>query len=180
MRHLPNIITIGRILLIWPILSALLHGSYPLALALFVITGVSDGLDGFLAKRFHWTSELGKLLDPMADKLLLVSVFVTTAWLGISPPWVTAVAVARDVLIASGALTYRLWLGPLHGYPTILSKLNTAAQLGYLLAVMMHAATGFPSLTLLMVIAVLVCIMTVVSGAEYVMIFSRRAWAPAS
>ena len=180
MRYLPNIITIGRILLIWPILAALLRGSYPLALVLFVITGISDGLDGFLAKHFGWTSELGKLLDPMADKLLLVSVFVTTAWLGLSPPWVTAVAVARDVLIAAGALTYRLWLGPLHGYPTMLSKLNTAAQLAYLLAVMLHAAAGVPSSGLLAVAAGLVCLMTVVSGVEYVMIFTRRAWAPAS
>lgn len=179
MRHIPNLITIGRILLIWPILSALLHGSYPLALVLFMISGFSDLLDGFLAKHYGWTSELGKLLDPAADKLLLVSVFITTTWLGISPPWVTAVAVARDVLIASGALAYRLWLGPLHGYPTLLSKLNTAAQLGYLLAVMMHAATDFPGSTLLSLIAAAVCVMTVISGAQYVAIFTRRAWASA-
>jgi cardiolipin synthase len=176
LRHLPNLITLARIALIWPILTALMEHRYGLALGLLVITGVSDGLDGFLAKHFRWTSELGKFLDPLADKMLLIAVFVTTTRLGISPPWVTAVAVARDVLIGTGALTYRLWLGPLHGYPTMLSKLNTAAQLGYLLAVLLHAAAEFPRPSLLNAIAVLVCIMTLVSGVEYVSIFTRRAW----
>ena len=85
--------------------------------ALFVVAAVSDGLDGYLAKRFNWTSELGKFLDPMADKLLLMTVFVESAWLGLVPWWITAAAVARDVMIGLGALVFRVWFGPLRGRP---------------------------------------------------------------
>ena len=79
MRHLPNLICVARIALIWPIVWALLASNYELALLLFAVAAVSDGLDGYLAKRFGWTSELGKALDPLADKLLLISVFVAKA-----------------------------------------------------------------------------------------------------
>src|ERR1700736_2636540 len=131
MRHLPNIICLVRIALVWPIVVALNEGQFLIALALFMVAGLSDGLDGYLAKRFNWTSDLGKLLDPMADKLLLVTVFVESAWLGLVPWWLTAAVVARDVLIGLGALTFRLWFGALHGRPTLISKINTAAQLLY-------------------------------------------------
>jgi len=73
-RHLPNLICLIRLALIWPILLALRAGEYRMALALFIIAAASDGVDGYLAKRFDWTSELGKFLDPLADKLLLVTV----------------------------------------------------------------------------------------------------------
>ena len=106
-----------RIALVWPIAAALNAGEQLAALSLFVAAAVSDGLDGYLAKRFDWTSELGKVLDPLADKLLLVTVFVESAWLGLMPWWLTAAVVARDVMIALGALVYRLWFGPLRGTP---------------------------------------------------------------
>ena len=84
----------------------------------------------------------GRFLDPLADKLLLVAVFVETAWLGLVPWWLTAAVVARDVMIGLGALTYRLWFGPLHGRPTLISKINTAAQLLYVMLVLLSAAAG--------------------------------------
>src|SRR5579863_4586108 len=136
LRHLPNLICIARIALVWPIVAALKSGNFDLAMLVFVFAAVSDGLDGYLAKRFNWTSDLGKLLDPAADKLLLVTVFVESTWLGLVPWWVTAAAVARDVMIALGALVYTIWFGPLRGRPTIISKINTGAQLLYLMAVM--------------------------------------------
>ncbi len=114
------------------------------------MAGVSDLLDGWLAKRFGWTSELGKWLDPIADKCLLVTVFVVAAWAGLVPRWLTAVVVARDVMIALGALTYLAWLGPLQGRPTFASKLNTLVQLAYLLGVLMFKAIGFPPVVLLL------------------------------
>ncbi len=98
-----------------PLLQAMVAGDQMLILALFCIAAASDALDGYLAKRFNWTSELGRFLDPAADKLLLVSVFITAAWLDIAPWWVAAVAVARDLIIAFGALFYWLWFGPLRG-----------------------------------------------------------------
>jgi cardiolipin synthase (CMP-forming) len=174
-RHLPNIICLIRLALIWPIASALHAGQQLPALGLFVAAAVSDGLDGYLAKRFNWTSELGKFLDPVADKLLLVTVFVESAWLGLVPWWLTAAVVARDVLIGLGALIYRLWFGELRGRPTIISKINTAAQLLYVMLVLLRSASGMPPRELLDACAVLTLITTMVSGLDYVITFTRRA-----
>ena len=176
MRHIPNLICLIRLALIWPVASALHAQRYALGLALFVVAAVSDGLDGFLAKRFNWVSELGKVLDPAADKLLLVVVFVESAWLGLVPWWVTAAAVARDVMIALGALIYRVWFGPLHGRPTVISKINTAAQLLYLAGVMFVAASRLPLAGELRAFALIVVLTTALSGFDYLSTFTRRAW----
>jgi cardiolipin synthase len=178
-RHLPNLICLIRIALIWPIATALQAGELRTALVLFVAAGVSDGLDGYLAKRFNWSTELGKVLDPLADKLLLVTVFVESAWLGLIPWWLTAAVVARDVMIGLGALTFRLWFGPLRGRPTILSKINTALQLVYVMLVMLNAAAGVPPPEMLDAAAALTLATTVLSGLHYVASFTRRAWTPA-
>jgi cardiolipin synthase len=175
-RHLPNLICILRIALIWPIVRALEAAEYGVALALFAFAAVSDGLDGYLAKRFSWTSDLGKVLDPLADKLLLVVVFVAATWLGLVPWWLTATAVARDVLIGLGAVVFTLWFGPLQGRPTIISKVNTAVQLGYLVAVIVSAATTFPPPEIIAALAWLTLATTVISGIDYVSKFTRRAW----
>jgi cardiolipin synthase (CMP-forming) len=177
MRHLPNLICLVRLALIWPVATALYRHQYGFALALFVIAAISDGLDGYLAKRFNWISDLGKFLDPAADKLLLVTVFVESTWLGLVPWWVTAAAVARDAMIALGALVYRVWFGPLRGRPTIISKINTAAQLLYLMAVMLGAAVAFPPAGVSRALALIVFATTTLSGLNYVQAFTRRAWA---
>src|SRR5580658_3299041 len=176
MRHLPNLICLIRIALVWPIVSAMRSGAYLPALALFIAAAVSDGLDGYLAKRFGWTSELGKVLDPLADKLLLVTVFVWGAWLELAPWWLTAAVVARDVMIGLGALTYRLWFGPLHGRPTLISKINTAAQLLYVMLVLLSAAAGVPPREVLDAGALLTLAATVISAWHYLNAFTRRAW----
>jgi len=177
LRSLPNLICLARIALVWPIIAALVAGRYHAAMVLFAAAALSDGLDGYLAKRFNWTSELGKLLDPAADKILLASVFVCATWLGLVPRWLTAAVVARDVMIALGALVFRLWFGPLRGRPTFLSKLNTAVQLAYLLGVMTEAAFRAPGAAVLAALALLALATTLVSGADYVIAFTRRAWA---
>jgi cardiolipin synthase len=178
-RHLPNLLCLVRIALIWPIATALAARSMPTALVLFAAAAVSDGLDGYLAKRFNWTSVLGKILDPLADKLLLITVFVEGAWLGLIPWWLSAAVVARDVLIGLGALVYRLWFGPLRGRPTVLSKINTALQLLYVALVMLDAATAVPPRELLDAAAAITLASTVLSGLHYVASFTRRVWTPA-
>src|ERR1039458_8171311 len=105
---------------------------------------MSDGLDGYLAKRFHWTSELGRLLDPLADKLLLIGVFLVATWYGLIPRWLTIAAVGRDVLIVLGAVAYRIGCSPLHGRPKISSKVNTLLQLLYVLGIIAYAGYGLP------------------------------------
>jgi cardiolipin synthase (CMP-forming) len=176
MRHIPNIICLIRIALVLPLLQAMLAGHQMQILVLFGIAAVSDALDGYLAKRFGWTSDLGRFLDPLADKLLLMSVFVTAAWLDIAPWWVAAVAVARDLVIGFGALIYRLWFGPLRGRPTVISKFNTGMQILYLLAVILASAFGMPPREVLEALAVLMVLTTLASGTDYVVRFVRRAF----
>ncbi len=175
MRHIHNIICLFRILLIVPLVMAMRDGRQVMILVLFSVAAVSDALDGYLAKRFGWTSDLGRFLDPMADKLLLVSVFVAAAWLDIAPWWVAAVAVARDLVIAGGALIYRLWFGPLRGRPSMISKINTGVQIIYLLAVILATAIGLPPREVLEALAVVMLLTTVASGIDYVTRFARRA-----
>jgi cardiolipin synthase len=163
LRHLPNFICLVRIALIWPTIDSLYSGDYWTALILVAVCAVSDGLDGWLAKRFNWTSHLGKFLDPLADKLL--------------PWWLTAIVVARDVMIGLGAVIYRFWFGPLHGRPTLVSKINTGMQLAVALAAILGAATDLPTPEMVTALAVLTLITTVVSGADYLSAFTRRALA---
>jgi len=177
LRHLPNFICLVRIMLIWPTVVALQAGNYWTALVLVAICAISDGLDGWLAKRFNWTSHLGKILDPLADKLLLVALYLTATWSNLIPWWLTAVVVGRDVMIGAGAVIFRMWFGPLHGRPTILSKINTGMQLAVVLAAILGAATGLPTPEMVMALAILTLLTTLVSGADYLAAFTRRALA---
>jgi cardiolipin synthase (CMP-forming) len=180
LRHLPNLICLVRLALVWPVAAAVASANFLLALVLFMTAAVSDGLDGYLAKRFNWTSELGKFLDPMADKLLLMTLFIESAWLGLVPWWITAAVVARDVMIGLGALVFRLWFGPLRGRPTLISKINTGAQLLYLMGMMFNAAVGFPPREILDALAVITFVTIVLSGYRYLAIFTRRVWSAAA
>lgn len=175
MRHLPNIICLARIALIWPVIDSLLGHHYGITLLLFGVAALSDGLDGWLAKRFGWTSRLGKLLDPLADKLLLVSVFLVLTWLGQVPRYLAVAAVGRDVMIGLGALVYRLAWGPLHGRPLLSSKINTVLQIAYILLVVIHAAWGMPPPSVLEALAALTFLTVIYSGAGYLRLFTRRA-----
>jgi cardiolipin synthase len=175
MRHLPNIICLVRIALIWPILACLLGGRYELTLVLFLVAAVSDGLDGWLAKRFGWQSRLGRLLDPAADKLLLVAVFLVLTWMGLVPRWLAIAAITRDFMIAIGAVIYQLRYGPLHGRPILSSKLNTLLQLVYILCVVVRAAFGQPPDSVLQALAVATLVTVVVSGWAYLREFTGRA-----
>jgi len=177
LRHLPNFICLVRIALIWPTIDALYAGQYWAALIFVAVCAVSDGLDGWLAKRFNWTSHLGRILDPLADKLLLVALFLTAAWINLLPWWLTAVVVARDVMIGGGAVIYRLWFGPLHGRPTVLSKFNTGMQLAVVLAAILAAATQLKVPEAITALAIVTLITTVISGADYLSAFTRRALA---
>jgi cardiolipin synthase (CMP-forming) len=174
-RHIPNLICLLRIVLVWPILVSIAHANYPLTLVLFFIAAMSDGLDGYLAKRFHWTSELGKMLDPLADKLLLIGVFLVATWYGLIPRWLTIAAVGRDVLIVLGALAFRIGCGPLQGQPLTSSKINTLLQVLYVLVVVAHAGYSFPPQGVIDVLQWLTLATVLISGFCYVREFTQRA-----
>jgi cardiolipin synthase (CMP-forming) len=175
LRFLPNLLCVLRIALVYPVALGILQGHYPEVLALFAIAAFTDALDGFLAKRFGWHTELGKVLDPLADKLLLVTVFICLSVAGLAPWWLAALVLLRDLVIFFGALTYKWLFGPLHGQPTIVSKLNTLCQIAFCLAVVAEAAFGVPGSAVVTAVGALVVVSTAVSGIDYTLIYSRRA-----
>ena len=144
LRWLPNAISLGRIALVPMVFGALLDARYTLALLLFVAAGGSDGLDGFLARSFGWHTELGALLDPIADKLLLIATFAALASSGLVPLWFAALVIARDLVILCGAIAYHFIVGGLEGRPTLISKLNTLLLLLLVLMVLARASGVLP------------------------------------
>jgi cardiolipin synthase (CMP-forming) len=176
LKWLPNAICVGRILLIWPIVGAVLAGDNAVALLLFAIAGGSDGVDGFLAKTFHWQTRLGSLLDPVADKLLLTSVFVALTYVGLVPFAVTVVVVSRDIVIVLGAIAYQMLVATLEGRPTAISKLNTACQLSFVFLTLSQAAFGWLSPLALLTLGGMVVATSLTSGLNYVLIWGTRAW----
>jgi cardiolipin synthase (CMP-forming) len=180
LRHIPNIITVIRILLVVPIALALAHQLLALSIMLFAIAAASDAADGFLAKRFGWQSELGAVLDPIADKALFAAVFVTLSFMKLVPLWLMAAAVARDVIIVSGAAAYRIVIGPLAAHPSLISKINTLFQAAYILAVVSRAKFLMPPEWLVTWLGALVFATVAVSGIDYVLVYGRRAAAAAA
>jgi cardiolipin synthase (CMP-forming) len=174
-RYLPNLICLLRIALVWPIVASIARAQYTVTLVLFFVAAASDGLDGFLAKRFSWTSELGKWLDPIADKLLLIAVFLVATWCGLIPRPLTVLAVARDVMIGLGAIAFRIGWGPLDGEPMLSSKVNTLLQVLYVLGIVGHAGFGLPPQSVLDALALLTVATLLLSGFFYVRQFTRRA-----
>jgi len=176
LRHLPNLICVLRIALTVPVVEAIGRADHWLALALFSLAAFSDGLDGWLAKRFNWTSDLGRILDPLADKILLVAAFLACSWSGLVPAWLAAAAIARDVLLVGGAVIFRLWFGPLPGHPSLVSKVNTALQILVVAAAILDAAMAVVPAGLLHALAVLTLLTTIISGGGYVHRYLREAW----
>src|SRR6185437_13734129 len=125
---IPNFITVGRILLVPIIIWAIASNQMELAFAVFIVAGVSDAVDGFLAKRFNMTSDLGALLDPLADKALLVSIYVALGIWGAIPPWLVILVVSRDFMIVAAVMVSWLFDKPVAMKPSMVSKLNTVAQ----------------------------------------------------
>ncbi len=136
MSHLPNIITVLRILLVIPTGWLMWQTRYPEAFALMAIAGLSDALDGFLARRFNWMSKLGAALDPLADKLLVAVVFVVFTLQGLIPLWVAVIVLLRDFVIVAGAGVYKVLYEEVEIAPTFVSKANTAMQIITLLLLM--------------------------------------------
>ncbi|MCP5089324.1 MAG: CDP-alcohol phosphatidyltransferase family protein [Gammaproteobacteria bacterium] len=171
---LPNAISLLRIVLVVPILSLILSGDFAWALALFFVAGFSDGIDGYLAKRFDWHTRLGGLLDPVADKLLVAGTFVTLAYVQQIPVWLAAVVILRDLIIIGGAMAYNFIVRPVQGEPTKISKLNTALQLLFLLFVLSRAAFDWPDEITITVLGAAILITVVISGVDYVYSWSSR------
>ena len=177
LRHLPNAICVLRIVLTVPTVLAISRGEEVLALVLFTIAAISDGLDGYLAKRNGWASDVGRILDPIADKVLLVATFLACTWQGLIPVWLAAAAVARDVMLGGGALIYRLWFGRIEGSPSALSKVNTTLQIIVVIVAMLNAAVPVVPSILVMTLTLVTFGTTTLSGIAYARRPFVSAWA---
>lgn len=139
--NIPNLITLGRILLVPVIVWAIGSGQLTIAFLLFLVAGLSDAVDGFLAKHFNMQTELGALLDPIADKALLVSIYVALGIAGEIPRWLVILVVSRDIMIVGAVIVSWLVDRPIPMKPLMVSKLNTVVQV--LFAALVLAALGF-------------------------------------
>ncbi len=164
---IPNLITVLRLLLVPVIVWLLGAGHFTAAFWVFVAAGISDGIDGFLARSFDMGSELGGYLDPIADKALLVSIFVILAMIGEIPLWLTLMVVSRDILIVGGVLLAWMIGRPVAMRPLFISKFNTAAQIVYASVVVADLAFAFDLSGLRATGLVFVAVLTLLSAAAY-------------
>lgn len=171
---LPNLITLGRILLVPVVVWAISNGAMAIAFILFVVAGISDAVDGFLAKRFNMTSELGAYLDPIADKALIMSIYITLGIPGTIPRWLVILVVSRDIMIIGAVILSWLLGRPLKVKPLVVSKLNTAAQIVFACAVLGSLGFHIPAEGLIVVLMGVVTVLTLLSIAAYVQEWVRH------
>src|SRR5215813_10434263 len=165
---IPNLITLGRILLVPIVVWAIASGAMWIAFVLFLGAGLSDAVDGYLAKRFHMTTELGAYLDPLADKALIVSIYITLGINGLIPGWLVILVVSRDIMIVGAVMLSWLVGTPVKVKPLLVSKLNTAAQIVFACVVLGTLGFGYALPTLTWILMGLVAILTLLSVAAYV------------
>lgn len=175
MFTLPNLITIARVLLIPVVAFLLLDHDYKLAFAVFMAAAVGDWLDGFLARRLNQMSQLGAVLDPVADKMTMMIVAIIMAAQGLLPIWLAVVIVMRDAIIVAGAIAYRFVVGHIEMAPTRLSKANTFLEFGVLTLAMAQAGGLVDASAWLMSLFLLLFASVLVSGAHYVWVWRRKA-----
>ena len=172
--NIPNLITLGRIILVPIVVWAIASSQMEIAFAVFIVAGVSDAVDGFLAKRLNMTSELGALLDPLADKALLVSIYIALGIWGAIPRWIVILVVSRDLMIVSAVIVSWLFDKPVQMKPLMVSKLNTAAQVAFAALVLGSLGFGFQLSPYDSILMALVTIFTLVSVSLYLVEWIRH------
>jgi cardiolipin synthase len=164
---IPNLITLGRIILVPIVVLAITSGEMRAAFFLFMAAGISDAVDGFLAKRFHMRSELGALIDPLADKALIVSIYIALGIAGALPISLVILVVSRDIMIVTGFMLSWLVGKPMPVRPLPVSKVNTVAQILLAALVLAERGFGFDAVLASQIVIGLVAILTLLSIAFY-------------
>ena len=171
---IPNIITLVRILLVPFIVWAIASNELEIAFIIFVAAGISDAIDGFLAKRFNMSSELGALLDPLADKALLVSIYMSLGIWGAIPRWIVILVVSRDIMIVGAVIVSWLFGKPIPMKPLMVSKLNTVAQVLFAALVLASVGFGFNAAPYDLILMGFVTVFTLVSVSLYLVEWARH------
>lgn len=172
--NIPNFLSLARLLAAPVIVWCLLTEWHSPAFWLFTLAGVSDGIDGYLAKRYSMHTEIGRFIDPIADKVLLVSIYVTLGYLGNLPVWLVILVVSRDLLIVGGALLSFTMANSVIPNPLFLSKLNTLMQLALVVTVLGEIAFEFAVSTLIILLNFSVAGTTMISGGQYLVNWIRE------
>lgn len=169
--NLPNLITLGRVILVPLVFWLVVTGQTQAAFFAFLVAGISDAIDGYLAKSFGWKTELGSYLDPLADKLLVVSIFLALGVDGALPVWLVVTVVSRDILIVIAIMLSWLLGNPVRIRPLTISKANTAAQIILVATVLADEGFGLGLGTARLVLIWVTGALTVASLAAYL-----RSW----
>jgi cardiolipin synthase len=170
-----NILTVARLCCALPIVLLVLGGDYHNAALLFLLAAASDGLDGYIAKRFNAVTSFGTVLDPIADKLLMDSLFLTLAFEGHLPPWIAGLVIARDLLIVAGTLALRWLAGRFRVEPLFLGKVSTFMQIVLGAAVLLQLSM-LPGLRFLIEPLILLTALTVLASAAAYVQSAGRIW----
>jgi cardiolipin synthase (CMP-forming) len=176
--NIPNLITILRILLVPLTVWLMMSGQFMVAFFAFVVAGVSDGLDGYLARRFDWRTELGAYLDPLADKALLVSIYIVLGALQLIPLWLVILVATRDILIVSAVLLARVMQTPMTMRPLWISKVNTVFQIVFAGFLLFFLGFGWGTTPLIVPGAAVVTLTTLASLAFYMRDWLRHMSQP--
>lgn len=174
LQQLPNALTLSRLLLALPLGLLILREQFAWALALGFIAGVTDALDGFAARRLGAFSRLGSILDPVADKTLIMITFLSLAHTGLIPWPLALLVLARDLVIVCGAAIYHRLFGPFEFSATLLSKANMGIQIAFCVLVLAAQLLNLPE-QLLVLAGALVIFIALASGIDYVLTWSRKA-----
>jgi len=166
--NLPNLISLSRLLSVPLIVSLILSHQLFLALIIFALAGLSDALDGFLARIFKCRTTLGAYLDPLADKALLIGVYASLGHIGLIELWVVVLVIFRDVLIIGGILLLFVFNASIKMEPLMISKINTVVQLIYALLILSQVDVFLGISSLNLYFGYLVALTTVLSGVTYV------------
>lgn len=176
LKYIPNVISIIRFILVVPFLFYLLTDDYQSAFYIFTVAGLSDGIDGLLARRFGWISRFGSVVDPAADKLLMITSFIALTYHGKLPLWLTSLVVARDLVIIAGVCGLYYLFRRVDFTPTPISKLNTALQVILIFSLLFELTFQSLPLQLITVLIFTMTFTTVVSFLHYVLVWGASAF----
>ncbi|MBF0133097.1 MAG: CDP-diacylglycerol--glycerol-3-phosphate 3-phosphatidyltransferase [Magnetococcales bacterium] len=172
--NVPNFLSFCRIFSVPAFILLILNNHLHWALFLFIMAGITDALDGYIAKRFDLVTKLGEFLDPLADKLLITSGFITLTISGLMPLWITLIVVTRDLVIIAGAVVFQVLTGSLKMEPLVISKLNTVIQIILIVSIMIENLY-FLKFSIVPLLLIIVSFTTILSGIIYIFIWSKRA-----
>ncbi len=171
---IPNLITVFRLVLVPIVIMMILQEDWSWAFALFVIAGVSDGLDGYIARRFEMRSEFGALIDPLADKVLIVSIYVTLAIVEVIPAWLAIVIVSRDIMIVMAFMLSWMMAQPMAVKPLFVSKVTTALQIAFAAFLLGGLAFALELGLLIDLFALLIVVLTIMTAGIYLVRWLRH------